>query len=415
MDRRTEPLEDRWNAMKMLLRDDSGKLPMSEVLNQALLPLCSGNFGQVASPQVVEEMLATISTNWKAVLDPEELGTRYMWGHEHKLDEQSRFILRKESFIMAIAKCIRHMRYAANKTYENSRLFSGIVFIDFPQVLESQIRPPGRTSLITLHDIIRFNSPRRIEDLSDDDFLELLQLSDGKRSLLWANPQAEIKGVLVLDEGCASSFGDINLLLDRHGTITLSNRFSMPFAFDGFEWDRIWERDAVRLLGDWLPSANPGFATKEPKYKQPYPYSGLGLALTSLSEFRLSSLVAITTKSDFERLKKNGQIVPMKPAQQDFEFHQIFDRPIGSIPLLRRDGAHIFDESLAPLGLCQRIVVDAQTTGHPGSGTNAAAYLSSVLSKGLVAKVSSDGPIKLFHGGQRLSKKDFVGGMELAP
>lgn len=375
-------------------------------ISQALREKVRDRLGRVAS----DGLLDTCIESFALYQPPSSPGTRFRWEGSF-LDEKSTVLG---------AEIARAVLRAASQTYERNVLTTGVLVCP----LENCIKPfafadPEDNQLM----VMRFAPPLELDWSDPRAFLQLAQLVNGKDSLLLCDTGGMLHGVISTESylvaGMASSNNGyaITSTKNRETQLWCPWKFGEnPVAtFDGFEWS--YKAEPLSILDSWYSDVQcqrgdfvwlrvegreivPGLQSCE-KWRTLLDLIG------TLSELRLSSIVAFCTPEVFEDLVRQRHLLPMRPELTLANWEPAPEFGLRHLPLFRVDGAHFLSTNLEILGIALQVAERLpQPAGQTmaGAGRLAARRASEMIGPhGIVAKISSDGPIKLFRAGEQVT------------
>lgn len=318
--------------------------------------------------------------------------------------------------VIACAKIVEKVIFCSKKTYEGRPVSMGVCIAEHPDtIVDSSSYVGGKSP----NWIIRFTQEVNVIEMENDAFFELSQLSDGKRLFLVCGTTGYAVGVVSTvesGEGLRPPFGDFDVITTLSGKCILYGNGDMPFVYDGFNWRSWWNYDIVDRIRSFfhfkrieqlknMPVPNLIFADILDERK----WELLGSTARLFSEVGRSSIFCVCNQRDIDDLIEKGAISSMRPVLDNVDLSAIYQNQALMNRLLELDGAHFFSPDLKLVRACQRISVQpvkgVQLSGS-GSGSNAAMHLSKLVGKGgIVVKVSSDGPVKIYSNGKHLNSR----------
>ncbi len=321
-----------------------------------------------------------------------------------------------EQAVIVGANIARAMMRASTQTYERNVMATGILVCRPDRCLEPlSFSDPDDKELMVLH----FKPEQHLDWTDTSSFLKFAQLVDGRNSVLLCDTNGALHGIANIEHygiiSYAWSNGAYALISTKNRELKLYDPWrhaEEPVAtYDGFEWsDRStpvevldeWYSEQQLLAGNfkWYKingkEITPGLQAMEK-------WRSLRVLLDYLSEFRLSTILALCEHAAYDELLKEGKLVPLRPELHDVKWEISNEFGLRHMPLFRLDGAHILSIELDILGVAQRIATpDNHSQDAPGTGRAAAKHLSHLIGeRGVVIKVSSDGPISVFYCGDQ--------------
>ena len=312
--------------------------------------------------------------------------------------------------------CIRLMEkvmFCASQTYEGNPITIGIsVFTDPSEVLERVCD----YAEAQVNWIAKFDAPINSNELSNRQFFEISQISDGKSIFLVCDTHEKIYGYAMASEDVYkdSAVGEFDIVTTLSGGCILKGgtAFSSNYIHDGFSWNFSWNHSIIhqihnffrhrraRELSDSGPVASlPGAITDDR-------WISLAASVRQHSSIGRSSMICIATRCSIKNLVEQGLVSSLRPNMEAADVTKAWESKVFLAKILSLDGVHLFDTDLNLLHVCFRVTVPAVSTGKlsgSGSGSNAALFLSEQIGNtGIVLKVSSDGPIKLYKNGKQI-------------
>jgi len=300
---------------------------------------------------------------------------------------------REESEILAGVTLARTFAYLASRTFEGVPLQTGLVAASREAIREAD-------DTTRLRWVFRFPRPVQFDLAPASETERLAQLADGSSSMLVADFLGRVHGLAGIEgqdiSDLCRSFGGYVFRTTANGGVTMFCCGHPVVHFNGFEWHRDLPRDQLRRVTSWaLTSADTRAALRARAFVN---------LLEELSLRRLPSILAICERDVFEEIQQRRIVQPLRHDLEGVTWSRPGVPQEGLIGILRLDGAHFLSRELDVLAVCQDVAVPRSVpTQDLGTGTRAARYLSRLMgARGYTVKVSSDGPIRVFHRGSLL-------------
>lgn len=342
--------------------------------------------GNVENPDVLDLLIDQIGQRWRPVTkNGNTIGITRMQE------------LRSDAEMIAGIKIARAFTYLATRSYEGKPLVSGVMVVERWALKEqpSNLNPW----------ILRFKEPIDFPVDSLPDMERLAQLADGRHSLLLTDTYGKLYGVVITEGGdfevtAVYCGGGYTIVTTRNREVILFGGASPICHYNGFEWRSGIPREEVWEVAYWTWGEDiEEKGLEDVVYERSRAFVDL---IQQLSESRISSIVAICDKLDFNKLKKSGVISPLRPELNNVEWSKFETPPWAYLNIFRLDGAHFMSKQFHLLSVCQKVLTQRpEGTGEMGTGKEAAQQLSQLLGEsGYVIKVSADGPISVFRNGE---------------
>lgn len=364
-----------------------------KMFSATLKPQITSFIGRVHSRSVLEEIIATLAVAWKK--------------RKHGIYRIEN--ARSKEEVLSGARILQELTLLATRTYEGKPMTTGIV-IGEKWGFE---RKPGRRWLrwlVMWHEHLRPSIENR------DEFDAAAALADGRRSFMASDTFGRIYGIFEtrnsdIDEVVRAIFG-YGLITNRHREVFLFDGNIVPVCHhNGFEWRSGGYIGPVMWVDHWAHyekeepfyerMAQGDLSVSIPVNRDNTRWFAFQSIIESLSDRRLSSILVICDPSTLKNPDIQAILTPLRPELDNVKWGNINDNISVWANFFRLDGAHFVSKQMRILTVCQRISVPVHSKGTEGTGRAAAQFLSRQLdNRGVVIKVSADGPVTVFYKGQ---------------
>jgi len=352
-----------------------------------------------------------------------------------------------EQEIITGAYIARAFTYMASRTYEGRPIVTGIMICseqrclslvnEAPEELdpdkdrllrlllgEAKELDSKKTETCDLYEdwIIRFEKAIQINWADESGIEKYAQLVDGKHSILLGDTNGKIYGIIDISE-C-----DIrHVSLVNHGYCLTTSKNREVFLYytwqnaelaasvhDGYSWGyqkpsslgliRKWLGNQRVLNGDFDWFGLDGKDPAVPGLTDTDKIEAFLELIEQLSNLRLSSIIVVCEPQAYIDLKQNESLRSLRPELDGALWGNIDCSSTPYVNVFRIDGAHFLSTSIEILAIAQQILVSGKLEQmQQGAGSTAAIHVSKAIgTSGIVVKVSSDGPIKVFQDGKKL-------------
>lgn len=332
-----------------------------------------------------------ISTNAPGRANDEDTGV--------SVTEIAAMVVRRQPGAATVTQVLNDCLYLATRTVENKPLLTGLAIGREEEIL----------SFPLWWWLIKFSSDRQPDYVATNrsGLEKLAGLANGKDSFLAIATSGKILGVLFIED-------KDDFQANFEGCLVSTNRFSQTIVLgtefvchhDGYAWQNgmpnidcfdlspiVW----IRENGAFDPARSEVIESR---------WDAVENVFSKLSERRLSSIVAICDRKDFEALQHKGILRSLFPEARGMWCGSVEGREESIVNVFRLDGVHFLSRRVEMMEICQHVVIpNDMKSVDAGAGTSTARALSRVLGNaGFVVKVSSDGPVKYFLNGEFIDR-----------
>lgn len=334
---------------------------------------------------------------------------------------------RPEDEVLNGAHVLRAATFLATRSYEGKPITTGLA------VLKDKI-PAGPDVEATAINVLRNHTswkwiaswPSHLQPSIRDHKLlyAISSLADGKNSFFVADLAGRLIGVIDTQkdsfETLVINYGEFAVMTDHHRQVHFMNSGGDVRCYhDGFQWVYganvdpgimaaidIWaHRKEDQPYLDRITEQGHG---EFPKHEDADRWWHFQKLLSEMSMRRYSGLFAICEAAALDVTEATNALTPLRPEFEGFRWGDISSNISSWANIFKMDGAHTFSTDMKLLRVCQRVSVPSAAETAGGTGRVAAMYLSTVLGRrGVVFKVSADGPATTYFDGKKASESDF--------
>lgn len=349
--------------------------------------------GRTRTPDVLDCIFDALACEWKME------GNRF-YRVEH---------VRSEQEVLIGAAVLQQLTLLATRTYEGKSITTGIV-VGEKWALDEPLMNNWQSWIAIWPDSLRPMIEKQGELFSAS------ALADGKQSLMVADTTGNVIGVINIAGlsmfEALQHFGGYAVITNRHREVFLFGQDIYPVShYDGFEWKHGGYIGPIYWVDHWAhferdrpyfeKVAKREFPIELPQHGDEGRWFGFSEIVDALAERRLSSILAVCDQTCLTSFQNRGVVAPLKPELNGITWGDIDNNMKAWISLFRLDGVHFLSREMSIMAVCQQVSVPKTGGASQGTGRSAARYLSEELNhKGVVIKVSSDGPATVFYRGR---------------